>query len=70
MIYVEWFDRSDIKDMADGHLNNEEASEDLVDMCMEDLDRFNGSIMENETVEQIICDTIRYKHYKGDNNDD
>ena len=69
IIYVEWFDRSDIKNIADSHLNNEDADEDLVDMCMEDLDRFNGSIMENETVEQIICDTIRYKH-KGADNDD
>lgn len=58
IVYVEWFDRSDIKNMADG-VYDEPADEDLVDMCMEDLDRFNGSIMENETVEYIVADTVR-----------
>lgn len=68
IIYVEWFDRSDIQNMADG-VFDEPANEDLVDMCMEDLDRFNGSIMDNETVEYIVSDTVREQH-KGANNDD
>lgn len=59
IVYVEWFDRSQIKDMADGVYDEPVENEDLIDKCMEDLDRFNGSIMENETVEQIVADTIR-----------
>lgn len=58
MIYVEWFDRSDIKSMADSQLNNEEASEDLVDKCMEDLWNLDYSIMRNETVQDIVYDTV------------
>lgn len=63
IVYVEWYDRSDIKNMADG-VFDEPVDEDMVDMCMEDLDRFNGSIMENETVENIVADTVR-EHKKG-----
>lgn len=59
IVYVEWFDRSDIANMADGVYDEPVENEDLIDKCMEDLDRFNGSIMENETVEQIVADTIR-----------
>ena len=59
IVYVEWFDRSDIQNMADGVYDEPVEDEDLIDKCMEDLDRFNGSIMENETVEQIVADTIR-----------
>lgn len=70
IIYVEWFDRSDIKNMADG-VFDEPATEDLVDMCMEDLDRFNGSFMENESIQMCVNETVRYAHeHKGDNNDD
>lgn len=61
IIYVEWFDRSDIKNMADG-VYDDPASEDLVDKCMEDLNRFDGSIMQNETVEYIVADTVRTQH--------
>lgn len=64
IVYVEWFDRSDIKNMADG-VFDEPVNEDMVDMCMEDLDRFNGSIMENETVEYIVADTVREHKNKG-----
>ena len=63
IVYVEWFDRSDIQNMADG-VYDEPVSEDLVDMCMEDLDRFNGSIMGNEIVENIVADTVR--EHKGE----
>lgn len=58
IIYVEWFYRSDIKNMADG-VYDDPVDEDMVDKCMEDLDRFNGSIMQNETVEDIVFDTVR-----------
>lgn len=63
IIYVEWYDRSDIRNMVDG-VFDEPPTEDLVDMCMEDLDRFNGSIMDNETVEYIVTDTVR--QHKGE----
>lgn len=65
IVYVEWFDRSDIKNMADG-VFDEPVNEDMVDMCMEDLDRFNGSIMENETVEYIVADTVKEHKNKGE----
>lgn len=68
IVYVEWFDRSDIKNMADG-VFDEPVDEDMVDMCMEDLDRFNGSIMENETVEYIVADTVREHRNKGGQNE-
>ena len=58
IVYVEWYDRSDIKNMADG-VYDEPVSEDLVDMCMEDLDRFNGSFMENESIQYCVNDTVR-----------
>lgn len=68
MIYVEWFDRSDIKNMADSQLNNEEADEDLVDKCMEDLWDLDYSIMRNETVQDVVYDTV-FLHNKGVNDD-
>ena len=64
IIYVEWFDRSDIQNMADG-VYDDPVDEDMVDKCMEDLDGFNGSIMQNETVEDIVSDTVRTQH-KGE----
>lgn len=68
LIYVEWFDRSDIKNMADG-VFDEPADDDTIDKCMADLDRFNGSIMEYNSVEQIVADTIRETKKKGKNED-
>lgn len=62
-IYVEWFDRSDIENMANG-VFDEPVDTDMVDICMDSLDRFNGSIMENEIVESIVADTVR-EHKKG-----
>ena len=62
IVYVEWYDRSDIQNMADG-VFDEPANDDLVDMCMEDLDDFNGSIMDNEIVENIVADCVR--QHKG-----
>ena len=69
MIYVEWYDRSDIQNMADG-VKDEPANDDLVDTCMYNLWKFNESIMDNETVENIVIDTVREQHYKGEDNDD
>lgn len=58
IVYVEWFDRSDIASMINT-VDEPCEEQDLVDKCMEELDRFSGSIMENETVQQIIDDTVR-----------
>ena len=58
IVYVEWFDRSDIQNMADG-VYDDPVNADMVDMCMESLNNFNGSIMENEIVENIVADTVR-----------
>lgn len=69
MIYVEWYDRSDIQNMADG-VFDEPVNDDLVDICMQELWEYNNSIMDNEIVEDIVCDSVRQQHYKGDNNDD
>lgn len=60
------YGRCDIKNMADG-VFDEPATEDLVDMCMEGLDRFNGSFMENESIQMCVNETIRYR-YKGAQN--
>lgn len=65
LIYVEWFDRSDISNMADG-VFDEPADEDTIDKCMTSLDRFNGSIMEYDAVEQIVVDTIIESKKKGE----
>lgn len=61
--YVEWFDRSDIKNMADG-VYDEPVSEDTVDKCMWGLNNFCRSIMEFETVEMIVAETV--KQHKGE----
>lgn len=63
IVYVEWFDRSDIQNMADG-VYDDPVNADIVDICMENLDRFNGSIMDNEIVENIVADTVR--EHKGE----
>lgn len=61
LIYVEWFDRSDIRNMADG-VYDDPVDEDMVDRCMEDLDRFNGSFIENESIQLCVNETVRYWH--------
>ena len=67
IVYVEWFDRSDIENMANG-VFDEPVDEDMIDICMNSLDHFNGSIMENEMVESIVADTVR-EHKKGFTNE-
>lgn len=66
MVYVEWYDRSQVKNIADSQLNNEEANEDLVDTCMMELWEYNNSIMDDELVQDIVCDSIREQYYKKD----
>lgn len=62
MVYIEWFDRSQIKDVADSQLNNEDASEDLVDACIYDLWSSNDSLMTGDDLYERIADTIREQH--------
>lgn len=63
MVYVEWYDRSDIQNMADG-VFDEPVNDDLVSDCMRQLWQFNNSIMDNETVQDIVSDTV--KNRKGE----
>lgn len=58
IVYVEWYDRSDIENMANG-VYDEPVGEHTVDTCMDALDRFDGSIMENYVVENIVIDTVK-----------
>lgn len=64
LVYVEWFDRSLIKDMADRQFNNDEASEDLVDNCMFDLWDNDNSMMDGDSIYSSVVDTI--VGYKGE----
>ncbi|MCQ2608980.1 MAG: hypothetical protein MJ197_09895 [Bacteroidales bacterium] len=56
VFYIEWFDRSQIREMADSYTNNDSASEDKVDECMYNLWRNDDSYMTSED----IMDTIGY----------
>lgn len=58
IVYVEWYDRSDIKNMADSQFNNDEASEDIVDSCMFDLWDNNNSMMNSDSIYSSVVDTI------------
>ena len=59
IVYVEWFDRSQIKYMADSQLNNDEASEDMVDSCIYDLWNSNDSLMTGDDLYERVADSIR-----------
>ena len=63
IIYVEWYDRSDIQNIADG-VYDEPVNDDLVNDCMRQLWQFNNSIMDSETVYDIVGDTVR--DHKGE----
>ena len=63
IIYVEWYDRSDIQNIADG-VYDEPVNDDLVSDCMRQLWQFNNSIMDNETIQDIVSDTV--KNHKGE----
>lgn len=54
VFYIEWFDRSQIQEMADSCVNNDSASEDKVDECMYNLWRNDNSYMTNEDVMYTI----------------
>lgn len=59
IVYVEWFDRSQIKDMADGVYDEPVESEDLVDSCMFDLWDNTNSMMDSDSIYSSVVDTIR-----------
>ena len=65
IIYVEWYDRSEIKNMAEF---DNPVSEEVVDNCMNELWEYNESIMDNDLVIDIVNDTV--SEHKGDDNDD
>ena len=62
IIYVEWFDRSDIENIAD-IVCGEPATKEFVDACMHDLDNFNGSFIDNESIQLVVEETL--KQQKG-----
>lgn len=64
VFYIEWFDRSQIQEMADSCVNNDSAGEDKVDECMYNLWRNDDSYMRNDDIYWTITDTIN-KH-KGE----
>lgn len=64
-IYIEWYDRSQIRNMAEF---DNPVSEDVVDDCMNELWEYNDSIMDNDLVIDIVNDTVN--QHKGDDNDD
>lgn len=64
IIYVEWFDRSQIKDMADG-VYDDPVDEDLVDKCIYDLWSSNDSLMTGDDLYERVADTVRIQH-KGE----
>lgn len=64
VFYIEWFDRSQIRVMADSCVNNDSASEDKVDECMYNLWRNDDGYMRNDDIYWTITDTIN--EYKGE----
>lgn len=61
IVYLEWFDRSDIKNIADT-VCGEPATEDFVDTCMKDLEN-NGCFIDNESIQLAVEETL--KQQKG-----
>ena len=58
VVFMEWFDRSDIKNIADG-VFDDPVDEDTLDKCMKELDNFGGNIMDNDIVDNVVADTVR-----------
>ena len=67
MVYIEWYDRSDIQNMADSIYDNP-VNEDTLDNCMWELWEYNNSIMDNDIVYSIVNDTV-VGLTKGEQND-
>lgn len=65
IIYVEWYDRSQIKDMAENRKYlagyDIEITEKLVDECMYKLWNASDSFMNNDDIDFVICDIIDNK---------
>lgn len=57
IVYVEWYDRSDIHNMADG-IYDDPVNEDTLDNCMWELWEYNDSIMDNDIIYSIVNDTV------------
>lgn len=59
IVYIEWYDRSDINNKISLDSSDEIITEDMVDNCMHNLWDFNESIMDDEIVYNIVNDTIQ-----------
>ena len=64
IVYIEWYDRSDINNRI---CYDDTITEEMVDNCMQNLWDFNESIMDDEIVYNIVNDTIN--ETKGANNE-
>lgn len=67
IVYVEWYDRSDIASRCD---YDDVITEELLDMCMRNMWNTDESIMDDEYVATIVDDTVEeYKQHKGEQNE-
>lgn len=57
IIYIEWFDRSDIEYRARQIRDNDRTGDKITD-CMYELWNYNDNIMDNEIVDDIVNATI------------
>lgn len=64
IIYIEWYDRSDINNKIVLDSSDDTITEEMVDNCMHNLWNFDNSIMDDEIVYDIVNDTI--KEMKGE----
>jgi hypothetical protein len=58
IVYIEWYDRSDINNKIMLDDSDEIITEEMVDNCMQNLWDFDESIMDDEIVSNIVNDTI------------
>lgn len=64
IVYVEWYGRSDIKNIADDCDDDTIITDETLDHCMTELWEFNRSIMEYDTVVDIVNTTINQNQGK------
>lgn len=57
IVYVEWYDRSDIKNIAD-IVCGVPATDGFVDTCMKDLEN-NGCFIDNESIQLFVEETLK-----------
>lgn len=57
-VYVEWFDRSQIRDLVNSCIDDE-ATEDLVDLCMHNLWDCDESYMDTDSMRYTIEESVK-----------